>query len=211
MNAAKIHLASCYAHSGPILDTGCHYRPTIKITRPKMCLGSSKMCRITTRHILDEQMENGQPDENKKQAKLLNCLQLGLFWILGLRAGTKPRYFWQIATCLALTSTWHELEFSRRILSPLPTDKIFFTSQKSGMPNVQESANNVYKNKKTSDLLNLMVWVRVDLKQPTTKRPKGCLKLSIYGLKITPTAKKVKEPADPLLFYSKKVHLIEPT
>jgi hypothetical protein len=112
---------------------------------------------------------------------------------------------------LALTSTWHELEFSRRILSPLPTDKIFFTSQKSGMPNVQESANNVYKKKKTSDLLNLMVWVRVDLKQPTTKRPKGCLKLSIYGLKITPTAKKVKEPADPLLFYSKKVHLIEPT
>jgi hypothetical protein len=56
-----------------------------------------------------------------------------------------------------------------------------------------------------------MVWVHVDLKHSTTKRPKGCLKLSIYGLKITPTTKKVKEPADPLLFYSKKVHLIEPT
>ncbi len=117
MDAAQTHLASCYAHSGPILDTGCHYGPTIYITRPKMCLGRSKMCPVTTRHTFNEQMGK---------------------WA----AREKQEVPWQIATCLRLTSTWHELEFSKRIFSPLLTDKIFFTSQKSGIPNVQESVNN---------------------------------------------------------------------
>jgi hypothetical protein len=102
------------------------------------------------------------------------------------------------------------LSFPKGFYLPSPTHKLFFTGQKSGIPNVQESANNfILRNDIRSP--KLMVWVHVDLKRSTTKRPKGCLKLSIYGLKITPTTKRVKEPADPLLFYSKKVHLIDPT
>ncbi len=64
MDAAQTHLASCYADNGPILDTGCHYRPTMYITRPKMCL-------VTTRHILDEQMGKWEAREKQEAGKTL--------------------------------------------------------------------------------------------------------------------------------------------
>jgi len=89
MDATQTHLASCYAHSGPILDTGCQYRPTIYITRPKMCLGSFKMCHITTRHILDEQMGKWAAREKQEAGKAFELpATRTLDWILGLPAGT---------------------------------------------------------------------------------------------------------------------------
>lgn len=54
-----------------------------------MCLGSFKMCHITTRHILDEQMGKWAAREKQEAGKTFELpATRTLDWILGLPAGT---------------------------------------------------------------------------------------------------------------------------